>query len=812
MDQLVVLQEIYASFSKGTDSLKKIDIIAIEGCCSELVGGLLESSIKGHIDERICRELSLKLNDVYEMKRLGDICRRAGHLHLAVDAYRRALSLCQDPVLTPVLQNNLGQVYAALGEIKNASINYQKAADAFARDGDRIGLAHVLGNMGSAYRQSKDWNLAIAHCHKSLKTFEEEGDLLGIAQMTGSIGRIYADMGEYDLATRYFERSLGDFRRLGDKRGAAWILDRLGGIAGERGEWDKALGYLHSSISIWEEMGERPSLGMVLGNLGRTLLKMGEASAARDPLERAALLIPAHFKSGYQNAILSLGVAYSRLGEDAQNEALEDEAKGISRQDKRREASRLFAEAADRYHELASMRSLEKSELEARAALAKSRAYLSRIYLETSEGEAVLLAEKALAALDKAASGFDYGKRSGVLVLQRIVSGMIEAYRTADLNDEPADQRAALIGSAQHLLGATTSLSSKEAGVFLHQALSSISSAIEAQGAGGDVSKSRQAAASALEKAGEYYKNAEKEEGGASSKMIERAAQILKGSAATADISASREAAGARAKEAEMRGQRERAAILAIAGAMMLHTFHKLEKNDEMLKLDDSKPTSPQGEQIDNPDMIRDDALKDDLQKMPAMQTAARSDLPEREAPMQCKERELILADGSMQSSDAEFRSLEHSRYSREAPLNYDAASRGFGPDGLLLSEEREPRQRTLFRAEPSAEADRKQEEEFDLGEEKPGFRLERERETEEEIPSVQFPRQGTRSPSYVDQLPGAGLDDSSEQLHLASDGLENEGDSQKPSPIPPNAVFLLKLLIVLVLMLLSIEAVLYLI
>jgi hypothetical protein len=316
----------------------------------------------------------------------------------------------------------------------------------------------------------------------------------------------------------------------------------------------------------------------------------------------------------------------------------------------------------------------------------------------------------------------------------------------------------------------------------------------------------------ALSKAGEYYKNAEKEEGGASSKMIERAAQILKGSAKTADISASREAAGAREKEAEMSWQRERAAILAIAGAMMLHTFDKLEKNDEMLKLDDSKPTSPQGEQNDNPDMICDDALKYDLQKMPAMQTAARSDLPEREAPMQCKERELILADGSMQSSSEQIRSLEHSRYIGEAPLSHDAASRSFGPDRLVFSEEREPRQRTLFRAEPSAEDCRGQEEGFEFGEERPGFRLERERETKEEIPSAKFPGQGPRSPSYVDQLPGAGFEDSGEQLHMASDGLETEGDSQKPSPIPPNAVFLLKLLIVLVLMLISIEAALYLI
>ena len=90
----VVLQEIYASFSKGTGSLREIDINAIEGCCSDLVAGLLEDSLNGRIEEEICRELSEKLTDVYELKRLGDICRRAGLPRLAADTYKKAISLC----------------------------------------------------------------------------------------------------------------------------------------------------------------------------------------------------------------------------------------------------------------------------------------------------------------------------------------------------------------------------------------------------------------------------------------------------------------------------------------------------------------------------------------------------------------------------------------------------------------------------------------------------------------------------------------------------------------------------------------------
>ena len=57
MNQLVVLQEIYASFSKGGDGPQKIDSNAIEGCCPELISKLLESCRRGRIGEDVCREL-----------------------------------------------------------------------------------------------------------------------------------------------------------------------------------------------------------------------------------------------------------------------------------------------------------------------------------------------------------------------------------------------------------------------------------------------------------------------------------------------------------------------------------------------------------------------------------------------------------------------------------------------------------------------------------------------------------------------------------------------------------------------------------
>jgi len=244
---------------------------------------------------------------------------------------------------------------------------------------------------------------------------------------------------------------------------------------------------------------------------------------------------------------------------------------------------------------------------------------------------------------------------------------------------------------------------------------------------------------------------------------------------------------------------------------MMVYTLHKLEKNDEILNLDDSQRLSPLDEQNDGAEHSDEDAKEDDILQAPAMQAAGRSDLPQAETPMQGRLRELVLADGSRESSSAEFFAEENPKDWREPSVKSGPARRGIGADKLLLAEERPHFHRPLIRAEPSAEADRMHVDRFLAGENS-GIGIEEERDMGDKIPSAQFPGERRQSPAYEDQSPGSGFEDAAPQLHSASDGLEKEGESQKPSAIPPNAVFLLKLLFVLVLMLLSIEAVLYLI
>ncbi len=531
MNQLVVLQEIYESFSRGADALSEIDPKSIEGSCSEQVGRLLESSKHGRIDEDICLKLADCLEDVYEIKRLGDICRRGGLYSLAIKCYNKALSTTKDQNVRPVLLNNLGQVYARQGDSGRSAIFYQKAADGFESAGDQSGLAHILGNLGGAYRRGKDWDKAVENCYRSLKTFEEIRDDFGAAQMTGSLGRIYAEMGERDLAARYFEKSLKDFQRLGDKKSAARILDRMGRISAEGRGWDDAIRYYNKSLNLFDEIGQSQSSGIVLSNIGRMYLEKGEAVLARDSLERGLKLIRKEMQPAYQNAVASLAATYSLMAHSYLKEA---EPFAImlakaSRKDNENNklASQYFARASDRYQELTSFPKTDLPSLKVAAAVSRSLSYLSSLQANPPEAVAVNLAERAKSALDSAAANSEGPEKMRIEALQRVLTGMKEIWSAGLMESEPWRMTKSLANAAEYMLGGDSSAG--EANSCLCDALHGFSGAIEAEKQREDPSVQMKAVASHLRRAEKRLEAENTDRSRQSALQISEATQLIEG-------------------------------------------------------------------------------------------------------------------------------------------------------------------------------------------------------------------------------------------------------------------------------------------
>jgi tetratricopeptide (TPR) repeat protein len=681
MDQLVVLQEIYASFSKGGDGLQEINSRAIEGCCPELISKLLEGAKKARIDEDICRKLSGSLQDIYEIKRLGDICRRAGMHSLAISTYNRALSICRDQILRPVLQNNLGQAYARQGDLARAAFYYQKSASSFSRAGDSIGLAHVLGNLGSAYRRNGDWEKAIENCYRSLKTFEEKSDDQGIAQMTGSLGRIYADMGERELAARYFEKSLTDFQRLGDKRSAAWVLDRMGRIAGETMDWDRAQSYFHQSLSLFEQQGLSQGQGIVLSNLGRLYLEMGEATAARESLEKAILLIRRNMQPNYSNALSCLAATYGILARDCLNEAeaIEEVGRGSS-QSQRLEASRFFARSSDRFLELASILPIVQPEVKVAAGVAKSRSYLARLSSEVSDEEAVALADRAMAALDTAAANATDSKKTKIQGLQKTIAGMKETRSIKLLGSEPWRLIKAVANASELLMNGAEECSSGDASSCLCTGLGNFSVSIEAERSRTDPAEQLYAAASNFRSAGKHFLAAEMDPKGRFASKLSLAAGIL-------EVQASREWPS----QDELRNDQlsfgpERDALLIIAEVMADSLLAEIDDECPIFIWDEALNLMPETGKSIGAEKIK----IDELEAEPNPEPIDESDLPNLEiSPEMSIARGLILADGTLEASEVHVLEIINPEEGWLVPVGASMPCRSYGQ--VIISPKTQP-------------------------------------------------------------------------------------------------------------------------
>jgi tetratricopeptide (TPR) repeat protein len=687
MDQLVVLQEIYASFSKGGDGLQKINSKAIEGSCPELIKKLVESSKKGRIDKEVCQTLANCLQDVYEIKRLGDICRKAGLYGLAIDSYNKALSLSRDKTLRPVLQNNLGQAYALQGDLAKATFCYQKAARSFEAAGDSSGLAHVLGNMGSAYRRSKNWDQAVEHCYRSLKIFEEKGDELGASQMTGGLGRIYAEMGEKELAARYFERSLNEFQRLGDKRSAAWVLDRLGRIASERSDWDKALCYYNQSFSLFDQQGQIHSAGTVLSNLGRTYLDMGEATIACESLERAIRLIPRNMHPNYQNALSGLAATYSTLGRERLREAIEAGANNSSDRSTRSAASKYFAQAADQYLELASCLNVSSPEIKAAAGIAKSRSYLTKLSGRVSDEEAVALADRTLLALDKAAANSNEQKKAMIESLKKVLTGMKEAWSTGQLESEPWRLCKAMTNASEHLMEGARGFSTGKDYDYLCDALSSLSASMEANRTRSHPADNLSVAASSLRKAIEQSLAEKDETGWQNSQRMNDAAEILEG---LANKENGQDLGGSGSRPAiQLNLRPEKEALLLIGWTFTDKALSLIDDTDIIRTWDDSLNIVHNPVARSDHGSINNKEPRTELkpQKNPKTDGTVLGITKER-----AKARDLILADGTVEASETFASDMANAKGCWLLPVNTGMACKS--KDHISSMQER-PRWKT---------------------------------------------------------------------------------------------------------------------
>jgi tetratricopeptide (TPR) repeat protein len=134
-----------------------------------------------------------------------------GKLEPAIESYAEALVIYRAIGMArheARALNNMGIVFAALGEYEEALAHYKSALKIDQALGERSGLALKLGNIGQCYSDIGDLDRAESYLGRALKVAEQTGDLSAAADAAVSWGQTKLQRGDTRGARELFERGL----------------------------------------------------------------------------------------------------------------------------------------------------------------------------------------------------------------------------------------------------------------------------------------------------------------------------------------------------------------------------------------------------------------------------------------------------------------------------------------------------------------------------------------------------------------------------------------------------------------------------
>ena len=375
---------------------------------------------------------------------------------------------------------------------------------------------------------------------------------------------------------------------------------------------------------------------------------MGEATIACESLERAVRLIPRNMHPNYQNALSGLAATYNTLGRERLREAIDAGANNSSDRSTRSAASKYFAQAADQYLELASSLNVGSPEIKAAAGIAKSRSYLAKLSGKVSDEEAVALADRALLALDTAAANSNEQKKTLIESLKTILTGMKEAWSIGLLESEPWRLCKAMTNASEHLIEGARGFATGKVNDYLCDALRNLGASMEANRARSHPADNLNAAASSLRKANEQSLAGKDENGRLNAQRIIEAAEILEVLANKEKGQDLDESVSLPKNQLNLRPERE--ALLLIGWTLADNALSHVDDTDTIYTWDDALNVVHNPVASSNHGNI--EIFEPQAEPMP--QSIPKTDRTVLEISNErVKARDLILADGTIEASEA---------------------------------------------------------------------------------------------------------------------------------------------------------------
>ncbi|OKH18152.1 hypothetical protein FACHB389_34080, partial [Nostoc calcicola FACHB-389] len=253
------------------------------------------------------------------LNNIGAVYANIGQPKLALDYYNQSLPIRKevgDRAGEATTLTNIGGVYADIGQPKLALDYYNQSLPILKEVGDRAGEATTLTNIGGVYADIGQPKLALDYYNQSLPIIKEVGDRAGEAATLNNIGAVHADIGQPKLALDYYNQSLPIIKQVGDRAGEATTLNNIGAVHADIGQPKLALDYYNQSLPILKEVGDRAGEAATLTNIGAVHADTGQPKLALDYYNQSLLILKeVGDRSGEATTLNNIGFVYANIGQ-----------------------------------------------------------------------------------------------------------------------------------------------------------------------------------------------------------------------------------------------------------------------------------------------------------------------------------------------------------------------------------------------------------------------------------------------------------------------------------------------------------------
>ncbi|OHV75203.1 hypothetical protein BCD48_00225 [Pseudofrankia sp. BMG5.36] len=203
----------------------------------------------------------------------------------------------------------------ALEWLETERPNLTASVDHAAASGRYAHANHLAAAMYSFLRSAGHWDQALAIHQTAVTAARLDGDRLGQARALSDLGAMQRLTDDYPAATASLTEAIGLYRDLGDGQGQAEALNQLGVMQYLTGDYLAAAATLTEALTLHRGLGHRLGLANALTDLGIVQRLTGDYLAAAATLSDALdLYRDLANRNGQATALNQIGVAQHLTG------------------------------------------------------------------------------------------------------------------------------------------------------------------------------------------------------------------------------------------------------------------------------------------------------------------------------------------------------------------------------------------------------------------------------------------------------------------------------------------------------------------